>query len=426
MDKHAELARSKRQALGLLLVVTAVFVVTSWLPRSLGVDILKAMAEAAMVGAMADWFAVVALFRRIPIPFIARHTAIIPRNKDRIGENLAAFVRDKFLDPPSLVTLMRQHDPVALVAQWLTAPGHAGLLGRQAVRLLSAALDMVEDAQVERFIKHAARALIGQLDLSRTMATVLAALTQNGRHQALLDTALAHLTGLLREPQSRSLIAQAIVQWVKREHPRTEKMLPTDWLGDQGAGLMAHALESLLADVANNPRHQLREKFDDAVGQLIDKLRTDPEFARKGEEIRHFLQHDAALGGYVRELWQGMRAGLQRDLANEKSRVARNVAAMGRWLGQSLAHDAQLRASLNQRLEDWAQTLAPEVSQFVARHIRDTVQRWDAQEMSTLVELNIGKDLQHIRINGTLVGGLIGLVLFGVSHLPDLVRTLSG
>ncbi|TAM39357.1 MAG: DUF445 domain-containing protein, partial [Burkholderiaceae bacterium] len=209
-------------------------------------------------------------------------------------------------------------------------------------------------------------------------------------------------------------------------HPLKEKVLPTDWLGEQGAGLITHALESLLADVARNPRHQLREKFDDAVRQLIDKLRNDPDFARKGEEIRHYLQHDAALGHYVQELWQGMRAALQRDLANEKSGVARNVAAMGRWLGQSLAHDASLRASLSQRLEDWVQTLAPEVSQFVAQHIRDTVQRWDAQEMSQLVELNIGRDLQHIRINGTLVGGLIGLLLFGLSHLPDLVRALHG
>ncbi len=361
MDKHAELARAKRQALGLLLLVTAVFVVASWLPRSLGVDILKAMAEEAMVGAMADWFAVVALFRRIPVPFIARHTAIIPRNKDRIGENLAAFVRDKFLDPPSLVTLMRRHDPFAQLARWLSAPGHAGLLGRQAVRLLSAALEMVQDAQVERFIGHAARTLIGQLDLSRAMATVLATLTQDGRHQALLDAALARLTELLQEPPARSLIAQAIVQWVRREHPLKEKVLPTDWLGEQGAGLIVHALESLLADVASNPQHRLREKFDDAVRQLIERLRSDPDFARKGEEIRHYLQHDAALGQYVQELWQGLRAALGRDLDNEKSTLARNVAALGRWLGQSLAHDAQLRAAFNQRLEDWLHTLAPEV-----------------------------------------------------------------
>ncbi|TAL64826.1 MAG: DUF445 family protein [Burkholderiaceae bacterium] len=426
MDKHAELVRSKRQALGLLLFVTAVFAVTSWLPSSLGVDILKAMAEAAMVGAMADWFAVVALFRRIPVPFIARHTAIIPRNKDRIGENLAVFVRDKFLDPPSLIMLMQRHDPVALVAGWLTAPGHAGLLGRQVVRLLSATLDTVQDTQVERFIKQAARTLIGQLDLPGSMATVLAALTQDDRHQTLLDAALERLTELLREPASRSLIAQSIVQWVRREHPLKERVLPTDWLGDQGANLIAHALESLLADVAGNPRHQLRDQFNDAVQQLIDKLRTDPEFARKGEEIRHYLQHDAGLGRYIQQLWQGLRAALQRDLTDEKSRVARNMAALGRWLGQSLAHDAALRASLSQRLEDWARTLAPEVSQFVAQHIRDTVQRWDARLMSQLVELHIGKDLQHIRINGTLVGGLIGLLLFGLSHLPDLVRALPG
>ncbi|MGH8821433.1 MAG: DUF445 family protein, partial [Rhodoferax sp.] len=208
--------------------------------------------------------------------------------------------------------------------------------------------------------------------------------------------------------------------------PLKEKVLPTDWLGEQGAGLIVHALESLLADVASNPGHQLREKFDDAVRQLIDRLRSDPDFARKGEEVRHYLQHDAALGRYVQELWQGMRAALKRDLGNDKSTVGRNVAAMGRWLGQSLAHDEQLRTSLSQRLEDWVHTLAPEVSQFVAQHIRDTVQRWDAQELSKLVELNIGKDLQHIRINGTLVGGLIGLLLFGLSHLPELVRALSG
>lgn len=426
MDKHAELVRSKRQALGLLLFVTAVFAVTSWLPPSLGVDILKAVAEAAMVGAMADWFAVVALFRRIPVPFIARHTAIIPRNKDRIGENLAVFVRDKFLDPPSLIMLMQRHDPVALVAGWLTAPGHAGLLGRQVVRLLSAALDTVQDTPIERFIKQAARTLIGQLDLPGSMATVLAALTQDDRHQTLLDAALERLTELLREPASRSLIAQSIVQWVRREHPLKERVLPTDWLGDQGANLIAHALESLLADVAGNPRHQLRDQFNDAVQQLIDKLRTDPEFARKGEEIRHYLQHDAGLGRYVQQLWQGMRAALQRDLTDEKSRVARNMAALGRWLGQSLAHDAALRASLSRRLEDWARTLAPEVSQFLAQHIRDTVQRWDARLMSQLVELHIGRDLQHIRINGTLVGGLIGLLLFGLSRLPDLVRALPG
>lgn len=417
------LKRAKRQALALLLLVTAVFIATCLLPRSLGVDALKAVAEAAMVGALADWFAVVALFRRplgLPIP----HTAVIPRNKDRIGENLATFVRDRFLDPPSLVALIRRHDPALRLAQWLGDAGNAGLLGQQAARLLSAALDAVQDAPMERFIRKAARTLIGRIDLSGTLATVLGALTHEGRHQALLDEALGRLIPALQEEGTRQLIATTIVQWLKKEHPLKEKMLPTDWLGDKGSAMIANALEALLADVAQNPQHQLREQFDLAVQRLALRLQTDPQWARKGEEIRRYLQTNATLGHYVRDLWQGMRAAVQRDLADENSAVARNVQAMGAWLGRSLAGDAALRQSLNARLEGWVQGLAPDVAQFAAQHIQDTVQRWDAQELSQLIELNIGKDLQYIRVNGTVVGGLIGLALFAVSHLAEWGRVL--
>ena len=202
-------------------------------------------------------------------------------------------------------------------------------------------------------------------------------------------------------------------------------MLPTDWLGEQGAALMAHALEGLLAEVASNPEHELRARFDKAVHTLIERLQTDPDWARKAEEVRHYLQTDATLGGYVHALWRGMRAALLRDLTDADSAVARNVRAMGLWLGQSLAQDAPLRQALNARLQDWVRGLAPDVSQFVAQHIQDTVQRWDAQELADVVELHIGKDLHYIRINGTLVGGLIGLALFVLSHLGEIARALA-
>lgn len=420
------LRTAKRQALGLLLLVTAVFVATSVVERGLLLDAIKAMAEAAMVGALADWFAVRALFRRVPIPFISRHTAIIPRNKDRIGQNLAHFVRDKFLDADSLVALIRRHDMVGQLAQWLVVPANARLLGQQVARMLTAALDVVQDQQVEHFLQKAARALIGRVDLSQALATVLGALTHNGRHQALLDEALAKLIDMLQVPDTRTLIAHTIVQWLKKEHPLKEKMLPTDWLGDKGGAMVAHALESLLADVASNPQHQLRTRFDESVQTFITRLQTDPDWAHKAEGVRHYLQTDATLGRYVHALWRGMRNALQRDLAREDSAVARNVHAMGAWLGQSLAQDAALRHALNARIESWVQGLAPEVSQFVAQHIQDTVQRWDAQEMSDLIELNIGKDLQYIRINGTVVGGLIGLVLFSVSHAGEIGRAVAG
>ena len=418
------LRRAKRQALALLLLATAVFIATSLGPRGLWLDGLKAVAEAAMVGALADWFAVRALFHRVPIPFIARHTAIIPRNKDRIGENLARFVREKFLGADSLVALLGRHDVVAHLAQWLTAPGNSRVLGQQVARMLAAALDTVQDRQVEHFIQKAARTLIGHIDLSQAMARVLDALTHQGRHQALLGQALERLIALLQQDDARALIARTLVQWLKKEHPLKEKMLPTDWLSDKGAAMLAHALEGLLAEVAANPEHQLRAKFDDAVQLFITRLQHDPDWARKAEEIRHYLQTNPTLGNYVQQLWQDLRAALQRDLADEHSAVARNVRAMGLWLGQSLAQDAALRQALNERLQVWVQALAPDVAQFVAQHIEDTVRRWDAQEMSQLIELNIGKDLQTIRINGTVVGGLIGLVVFTLSHAGDIWRAV--
>jgi uncharacterized membrane-anchored protein YjiN (DUF445 family) len=419
------LQRVKRQALAWLCGVTVVFIATTVLERGLWLNGLKAVAEAAMVGALADWFAVRALFRRVPLPLIGRHTAIIARNKDRIGEQLARFVRDKFLDPDSLAALLRRHDLVERLAQWLVLPANAQLLGQQVTRMAAAALEMLQDRQVEHLIHKAVRTLIGQIDLSRTLATVLGALTHNGRHQALLSDALTHVIAALQNEETRTWMARTIVLWAKKEHPYTEKILPTDWLGNKSAALMAQALENLLADVASNPEHALRARFDGAVHSLIERLQTDPDWARKAEEVRHYLQTDATLGGYVQELWRGMRAALLRDLTDEDSAVARNVRAMGQWLGQSLVRDAPLRHALNERLQDWVRGLAPDVSQFVAQHIQDTVQRWDAQEMADLVELNIGKDLHYIRINGTLVGGLIGLVLFLVSHAGEVLRALS-
>lgn len=423
-EQAAALRRAKRQALGLLLLVTGVFAVSSALPSSLWTEALQAMAEAAMVGALADWFAVRALFHRVPIPFVERHTAIIPRNKDRIGENLATFVRERFLDPASLVGLLRRHDLLERLAQWLLVPTNARYLGQQVARMLGAALEVVQDRQVEHLLRRAARALLGRIDLTQTLARVLEALTHQGRHQGLLDDALLHVVIVLQSPDTRSLIARTIVHWLKKEHPLKEKMLPTDWLSDQGAVMVATALEGLLAEVAHNPQHQLRDKFDEAMQSFIARLQSDPAWAQKGEQVRRYLQTNPTLGHYVQELWQSLRSSLQRDLADEQSALARHVRTMGLWLGQSLAQDAALRQALNERLQQWAHTLAPEVSQFVAQHIQDTVQLWDAQEMARLIELNIGTDLQYIRINGTVVGGLIGLALFGLSHAPAIWRAL--
>jgi uncharacterized membrane-anchored protein YjiN (DUF445 family) len=162
-------------------------------------------------------------------------------------------VRDKFLDAPSLVALLRRHDAAQSLADWLGAPGNSQLLGRQLARLAQAGLEMVQDRQVERLLTQTLRSVLAQVDLSRSLATVLGALTQGGRHQAVLDDVLRRIGGVLQQADTHHFIAEAIVQWLKREHPLKEKMLPTDWLGDKGAELVAQALESLLDDIAHNP-----------------------------------------------------------------------------------------------------------------------------------------------------------------------------
>src|SRR3990167_7276190 len=217
--------------------------------------------------------------------------------------------------------------------------------------------------------------------MSRALAAVLDTLTHNGRHQALLDDVLAKLIELLQNEQTRTWVAQSIVAWLKKDHPRTEKLRPSDWLGDKGSALLARALESLMADVAANPQHALRAQFDVAVQRFVERLRSDPEWERKGEEIRTWLQTDATVAGYVQTLWLDLRGALQRDLADAASVLARQVGKLGLWLGEALAGGGGLRAALHGRLERWVEGLAPDVSAFIAQHIEDTVRGRDRKSV---------------------------------------------
>ncbi|MEB5837591.1 DUF445 domain-containing protein [Pantoea dispersa] len=424
MDKYQQLKRSKRLALSLLLIAAAIFIVTLFLPPTFWVLGLKAIAEAAMVGALADWFAVVALFRRVPVPFISRHTAIIPRNKDRIGENLGRFVQEKFLDTDSLLALIRRHDPSQLLAQWLNTPGNADRIGRHLLQVMRGFLDLTDDQRIQRFLRRAVHRALDKVDLTQSSALLLDSLTKNNRHQELLDAAVQQLLRLLHKPGTREFIALQIVRWLKREHPIKAKVLPTEWLGEHSAELVANAVDSILDEVARDQGHEFRLGFNRAVQRLIERLKSDPEMAERAETIKHWLKEDESFNRYIGELWQDLRHWLKSDLNSDDSRVQERVRLAALWLGETLAADEALRTSMNQHLEDAARSVAPEFAAFLTRHISDTVKSWDAREMSQQIELNIGRDLQFIRINGTLVGGTIGLVLFLLSQLPGWLQTL--
>ncbi|WP_321885937.1 DUF445 domain-containing protein [Paraburkholderia bannensis] len=423
---EAELIRAKRRALFLLIGAAVVFVVTALSPPGVIVDGIKAVSEASMVGALADWFAVVALFRRVPIPFVSARTGVIPRNKDRIADELAVFVQEKFLDVNSLVGLIRRHDPVERLSGWLTAPHNAQRLGDYAVRLMSGLLGLTDDARIQAFIRDGLHAALDKVDLSKSAGAILDTLTKDGRHQELLDRMLDQLGLLLAEEGTREFVASRIVDGLKGEFPKSEWMLPSEWLGDKGARVLESAVNRLLLQVSEDREHHLRQKFDEVMQKLIVQLKNDPAFLRKGEELKASLREGSALNDYTRELWDSLRGWLRDDLERPDSTLHAKVAATGQWLGQALAADADLRASLNGHLEDAARAMAPEFSRYLTHHIRDTVRNWDTRETARLIELKIGKDLQEIRVNGTVIGGTIGLGLYLCSHLFEWLRLQLG
>ncbi|MTH48651.1 DUF445 domain-containing protein [Intestinirhabdus alba] len=424
MDKISELRRAKRLALGLLLIAAATFVITLFLPPGFWVSGVKAIAEAAMVGALADWFAVVALFRRVPLPFISRHTAIIPRNKDRIGENLGQFVQEKFLDTQSLVTLIRRHEPARLIGGWFSQPDNARRVGQHLLQIMSGFLELTDDARIQRLIKRAVHKAIDKVDLSGTGALMLESMTKNNRHQVLLDTLIAQLIALLQRDSSRAFIARQIVRWLETEHPLKAKILPTEWLGEHSAVLVSDAVNALLDDISHDRAHQIRHAFDRATFKFIDRLKSDPEMATRADAIKAWLKEDEAFNRYLGELWDDLRQWLKADINAGDSRVKQRITHAGQWFGETLLADEALRASLNGHLEQAARRVAPEFAAFLTRHISDTVKSWDPRDMSRQIELNIGKDLQFIRVNGTLVGGAIGLALYLLSQVPSLLTGL--
>lgn len=383
--------------------------------------LLKAGAEAAMVGGLADWFAVVALFRN-PLGMRIPHTAIIPQSKDRIADNLAGFVREKFLNPQVLTELIQRSDPAQLFATWLAEPSNARRVGRHTADLVSSWLDLVDDRRIQAFINDASRTVLGKLDFSKALGSVLDMLTQGGRHQQLLDMALIHVAAKLREPELRREVAERVINWLKSEHKYAQIVLPTDWIGDKAAEAASNGLNNFLDEVAKSPTHELREVFDRTLKALVTKLKTDEEFHRRGQEIKAYVQNNPDLAEYARSLWVTLRDWLSNDLENSSSQLQQQVEQMSVWLGQKLVQDEELRSSINDHMQSLASGAAPQFADFLTHHISDTVRKWDAQDMSRQIELSIGPDLQYIRISGTAVGCIIGILLFLVSHIGDVVR----
>jgi len=404
-DRIDRLRRMKRRPLLLLGLMFVLFLATRWNPATWATWV-HAFAEAGMVGALADWFAVVALFRYplgLPIP----HTAIIPRRKDEIGENLARFVAEHFLHPDTVRAKLQSVNLARQAAEWLqTESGHQQVV-QTGIRLLLWMTKAWREDSVRQFLKRLTRHQIERMDLGLLMSQVLEWLMQDRRHQQILTQALRYAVVLLHDNREK------IRGNVQRESPW---WMP-GFIDDRIVQQMLDRIETLLMQMSLDPDHSLRADFDAVLTGWVADLRSDAGVKRATESFRQAALDNENLQEYFYQLWSSLLSGLESDLHSENSEVRRHFDRFVDGLAVELAADPDMQIVANRWLVDSAVAVVGEHRQAMASLISDTVKGWDPEETSRRVELAIGYDLQYIRINGTLVGGLVGLAIHATSYL---------
>ncbi|APZ44691.1 hypothetical protein BW247_11695 [Acidihalobacter ferrooxydans] len=371
-----------------------------------------AFCEAAAVGALADWFAVTALFRRplgLPIP----HTDVLARRKAQIGDGLAGFVSDHFLRPELLAAKLREQDFVRRFAARMSQPEDARRVAGRVRGYALELFDTVVGSQLEALIAGVLRRALERLDVSRLSGNWLDLLTRDDRHHAALDEFLLWLADLLGDEAVQDRIFRSIVVGIENKSGWW-KALNTVGLADLVSGEITRSLPAMIAslqDSLRDPAHPNRAAFDAWLSDAIERLQHDPlTQAWLNERVRGFTD-SAEFRTYLTGVGRDARDWLRADLAREDSVLAGWLATGLTGFAVRLQADAALREELEGQIERLAVALAPAVDGFIHRHIRQTVRKWDERDLIAELELEIGSDLQYIRFNGTLVGGLIGLLL---------------
>jgi len=400
-------AGMKLAATGLLLVMAAVFVAARALePRYPWLAFVKAFAEAAMVGGLADWFAVTALFRHplgLPIP----HTAIIPRNKDRIGEALATFIRDNFLIPSVVARRMRNIDVAGAVGRFLQTPASEGTRIRAgASRLIADIFESLDDERLGGIVKGAVASRIRKMEVSPLLGHALASAINEDRHVPMLEAAIRWTARALdaNEPLIREMV-----------HKKANWVLKLAGLDAKLADAIVDGLRKLTLEMSTDPAHPVRMKIEEALAQLANDLQTRPETRERVEAIKEQLLDNRSVSLWIDAVWQKGREAIIRAARNPDAVLAGKLGEVLKSMGTTLESDPRIRAAINQFTRRAVVGLSASYGSSMVRLVSDTVRTWDARTVTERLEAAVGRDLQYIRINGTLVGGLVGVVI----HLLD-------
>jgi uncharacterized membrane-anchored protein YjiN (DUF445 family) len=405
-ERANDLRRMKLVALSLLVAAAVVYVITTIAGADGWVGWVQAFAEAAMVGALADWFAVTALFRhplRIPIP----HTAIIPKRKDQIGRSLGSFVEDNFLTHEVLSERLAGAEVGQRLGVWLSQPDNAERAGEAFGDAVKGSLEVLDDREVQHGLEGVARTRMRATPASPLVGKAIDLSVEGGHHQRLLDTVLIGLWGFLDENRDtfRRRLDEEPPWWVPE---------PID---DRIFDKIYDAISRFLTDVGGDQHHEVRQALEVRVVDFADRLRHDPEMLAKGEELKDELLDHPDFRAWIETLWLGAKRGMI-DAANDPDSELRLRAASSlQRLGERLAVEPELQAKVDDWVERALLYVVDHYRSEVTELIATTVERWDGESTARRMELQVGRDLQFIRINGTLVGGLAGLVIHALGHI---------
>ncbi|MFO1079526.1 MAG: DUF445 family protein [Reyranellaceae bacterium] len=409
VERARALRRIKLAASLLLLFMAGLFLVARHLePLHWGWGYVAAFAAAATVGGLADWYAVVALFRRplgLPIP----HTAIVPRNHLRIADTLGEFIESNFLAPEPVEARLREVDFAALVSDWLSDRARAGALAAFAVRLLPQALGALDQSRLKAFLGRRVLDELQRLQVAPLAAGLLSAITEQGRHQHLLDEVLSALEKVLGDEATLAALRERI----RQELPALFNLYRAD------AYLLRKIVAStngFIQDARADPGHALRAEFDRFVQGFVERLRSSDSFARRAETLKQDLLARPEIGALAEGAWDSLRGFLERDAAAPDGQVRRQLEGMLVEVGTQLAQDPAMRAEINHGMVRLLSEFVQRQKSGVGRFIADQVKGWEIDTLIGRIELTVGRDLQYIRFNGTVIGGLAGLVLHALEQ----------
>jgi uncharacterized membrane-anchored protein YjiN (DUF445 family) len=409
-QRRVALRRMKMVALSFLVGATGVFLACHWAQTQAGVGAwvgyVGAAAEAGMVGALADWFAVTALFKHplgIPIP----HTAIIKRKKDQLGEGLGTFVRENFLSPPVVETKLRDAQVPSRLGKWLSDPAHAERVASETATVLRVLVELLRDDDVQQVIDRMIVRRIAEPQWGPPVGRVLGTLLAENRQEALIQL-------LADRAFQWSLNAGEVIQRVvERDSPSWSPRFVDHLVGDR----IHRELMDFTDKVRRNPDHELRRSATRFLFEFADDLQNDPETIARAEAVKQQLLARDEISNAAAAAWATLKRLVLEGVDDPSSALRTRIADTVVRIGESLRDDADLRDKVDNWIVRAAEHLVSQYGVEITTIITDTIERWDAEEASRRIELHVGRDLQFIRINGTVVGALAGLIIYTVAQL---------